>query len=154
MAVQRAFKRPYKMNLAALHALCDANYARLLRLFPDYEHSNQRTFHVGSARVVIEVLERSRYTTIFRIRQHQHDATWLGDLTIKLRAYHDAGMLEVGAFQSNYRIAARYDYPNKQMLQEDEKLRQNQFLAEWLEHCMSHGLASADGARLPAWSKP
>ncbi len=144
MSVQRACKRPYKMSIVALHALCEANYARLLRLFPDYENSQQRTFQLGSARVSIEVLERSRYTTIFRIRQHQHDASWLGDLNIEVRAYHDAGMLEVGAFQSHYRVAARYAYPNRKMLQEDEKLAQNRFLAEWLEHCLEHGRATVD----------
>ncbi len=146
MMAQRVSKRPYRMNIAELHALCDANYARLLRLFPDYENSNTRHFQLGVARVVIEVLERSRYTTIFRIRQHQHQyqALWLGDLTIDVRAYHDAGMLEVGAFQSRYRIAARYPYPNKQMLQEDEKLRQNQFLADWLEHSLHHGRAAPE----------
>lgn len=145
MSVQRARKRAYKMDIVRLHAVCEANYARLLRLFPDYEHSNQREFHAGPARVVIEVLERSRYTTIFRLRQHQAEARWLGRLMIEVRAYHDAGMLEVGAFQSHRRIAARYAYPNDQMLQQDEKVQQNHFLSEWLEHCLAHGRASLAG---------
>ncbi len=146
MTAQRTCKRPYKIDIAALHALCEANYVRLLRLFPDYEHSNHFRFELGEARVTIEVLERSRYTTIFRIRQYHHAATWLGNLCIEVRAYHDAAMLEVGAFQSHYRVAARYDYPNKHMLQEDEKLRQNQFLVEWFEHCLSHGQVTIDQA--------
>jgi uncharacterized protein YqiB (DUF1249 family) len=141
MPLQRARKRPFKMDIARLHADCEANYARLLRLFPDYERCNRREFHAGPARIVIEVLERSRYTTIFRLQQHQAEARWLGRLLIEVRAYHDAGMLEVGAFQAHRRIAPRYQYPNSQMLQEDEKVRQNHFLAEWLEHCLSNGRA-------------
>ena len=50
-------------------------------------------------------------------------------------------MLEVGAFQSHRRIAPRYDYPNPAMYQQDEKLRQNLFLADWLEHCLQNGLS-------------
>ncbi len=60
-------------------------------------------------------------------------------LRVEVRAYHDAGMLEVSAFQSHRRIAARYDYPNAYMLQQDEKIQQNHFLAEWLEHCLGQG---------------
>lgn len=145
MNVQRARKRPFKMDIVRLHAACEANYARLLRLFPDYEHSNHHEFHVGTARVVMEVLERSRYTTIFRLQQHQTDGRWLGHLKIEVRAYHDAGMLEVGAFQSHRRIKPRYNYPNEYMLQQDEKLQQNHFLSEWLEHCLDHGRACYSG---------
>lgn len=148
MSVQRAGRKPFKMDIASLHAVCEANYARLLRLFPDYEHSNRREFHLGAGRVVLEVLERSRYTTIFRLQQHQAEAQWLGRLRIELRAYHDAGMLEVGAFQSQRRVAARYSYPNSQMLQQDEKVRQNHFLAEWLEHCLGSGRSSFSGLGL------
>ncbi|MFV0477962.1 MAG: DUF1249 domain-containing protein [Parahaliea sp.] len=141
MSLQRSRKRQYKLDIASLHAVCEANYVRLLRLFPDYEHSNCRTFQIDGAHVLVEVLERSRYTTIFRLGQHCKIGTWPGNLRLEVRAYHDAAMLEVGAFQARRWIAARYDYPNTQMHQKDEKLGQNQFLAEWLEHCLGHGRA-------------
>ena len=35
--MQRAAKKAYRLDLASLHAVCEANYARLLRLFPDYQ---------------------------------------------------------------------------------------------------------------------
>lgn len=133
--------RDYRTDLSALHALCEANYARLMRLFPDYETCNRRDFALGEARVVLEVLERSRYTTILRLRSLPQPAPWLAPLHIELRAYHDAGMLEVGRFQAQRAVGARYPYPNPQMYQEDEKLRQNHFLAAFLEHCLGHGLA-------------
>ncbi|MDO8862766.1 DUF1249 domain-containing protein [Haliea sp. E1-2-M8] len=139
MTVQRARKRPFKMDLARLHALCEANYARLLRLFPDYEQGNSREFAVAEARVRLEVLERSRYTTFFRLHQSHGEARWLRHLTIDVRAYHDAGMLEVGAFQAHHQIQPRYSYPNANMFQQDEKLQQNQFLGDWLEHCLANG---------------
>ncbi len=139
MTLQRARKRPFKMDLARLHALCEANYARLLRLFPDYEQVNCREFSVTAARVRLEILERSRYTTFFRLHQSHGEARWLRRLTIDVRAYHDASMLEVGAFQAQSQIQPRYAYPNPHMFQQDEKLQQNQFLGDWLEHCLANG---------------
>lgn len=137
--LQQARKKQFKLDLKELHALCEANYARLLRLFPDYETSNSREFEVGPARVQIDVVERCRYTTIFHLHQQQAEERWLGHLRVELRAYHDAGMLEVGMFQSHRQIAPRYRYPNKNMFQQDEKSQQNRFLADWLEHCLHNG---------------
>ncbi len=134
----------FKLSLRELHALCEANYARVLRLFPDYENSNQRELIVGGAKVRLEVVERCRYTTIFQLHQHHADSRWLGNLRIEVRAYHDARMLEVGMFQSHRSVAARYQYPNDKMFQQDEKYQQNRFLADWLEHCLQNGCVAID----------
>jgi len=162
-------KSGYKVDLSALHALCEANYARLLRLFPDYESCNNRQFSVGQAKIYIEVLERSRYTTVFRLRCYRASATqgaagsdvsgrpdadseragWLTPLKLEARAYHDAGMLEVIAFQSGGRTQGRYSYPNPSMLQQDEKRQQNSFLADWLSHCLHHGEAEVVDFLMP-----
>ena len=144
MMSQRAKKKPFKLDLAEMHAVCEANYARLLRLFPDYETANSREFTVADARVRLEVMERCRYTTIFRLHQHHVKDSWLGRLRVEVRAYHDAGMLEVGMFQSHRRISARYQYPNAYMYQQDEKSQQNRFLADWLEHCLQNGRACTE----------
>ena len=40
------------MDLAELHALSEANYARLLQLFPDYQQANERQFRLGQRLVV------------------------------------------------------------------------------------------------------
>ena len=141
--MQAAHRRQFRLNLAELHAICEANYARLLRLFPDYETSNAREFEVGPAQVRLEVLERCRYTTMFRLHQQHAQDQWLGSLRIEVRAYHDAGMLEVGSFQSHRRIQPRYQYPNAHMFQQDEKCQQNRFLADWLEHCRANGHSAA-----------
>jgi uncharacterized protein YqiB (DUF1249 family) len=162
-------KGRYRVDLRALHALCEANYARLLRLFPDYEGCNTRRFSLHHARIQIDVLERSRYTTLFRVQscRDSHPAAadasgagsrpvndgdrdsgslWLSPLRMEVRAYHDAGMLEVVSFQREGRVEGRYSYPNDAMHQEDEKRQQNAFLADWLAHCLHHGEAD-----LGAW---
>ncbi|PLW70813.1 DUF1249 domain-containing protein [Pseudohalioglobus lutimaris] len=140
--VEKARNRAFKLDLSELHAICDANYARLLRLFPDYESCNLREFNVGPSRIRLEVMERCRYTTIFCLRQQHAEARWLGSLRVEVRAYHDAGMLEVASFQSHQRIQPRYSYPNDKMHQQDEKSQQNRFLADWLEHCLGNGLST------------
>tara|TARA_R110000823_G_scaffold125385_4_gene252042 strand:+ start:15576 stop:16034 length:459 start_codon:yes stop_codon:yes gene_type:complete len=144
MAVQLPRRKSFKLDLKTLHAMCDANYARLLRLFPDYETRNRRELFVGSAQVCLEVVERCRYTTIFHLHQAHASSRWLGRLRIEVRAYHDARMLEVGMFQSHRRVAARYTYPNTKMYQQDEKFQQNRFLADWLEHCLHNGRTPVD----------
>ena len=142
--LQQARKKKFKLDLAELHAVCEGNYARMLRLFPDYENSNSRELIVGAASIRLDVVERCRYTTIFQIQQQHAEAVWLGRLRVEVRAYHDANMLEVGMFQSHRQVAARYKYPNNKMYQQDEKSQQNRFLADWLEHCLQNGRSSLD----------
>jgi len=134
-------KPPHRTRLADLQAICAANYARFLQVFPGYEQYNRREFAVGEARVVMEVQERSRYTTIFQVWQHSDGAEWLGTLRAELRAYHDARLLEVGTFQHCRRVRARYAYPNPEMHQPDEKFQQNRFIGDWLAHCLQRGRA-------------
>ncbi|HEY6130643.1 MAG TPA: DUF1249 domain-containing protein [Halioglobus sp.] len=142
--MQRLKKKAFKLDLTGLQAVCDANYARLLRLFPDYENCNSRDLLVGSATVRLTVVERCRYTTIFQLHQQRAESRWLGMLRVEVRAYHDVRMLEVGAFQSHRRAAARYPYPNNRMFAQDEKYQQNRFLADWLEHCLLNGRAALE----------
>jgi hypothetical protein len=142
--LQKLTRKPFKVDLTELHAVCDANYARLLRLFPDYENCNARDLLVGSAQVRLTVVERCRYTTIFHLHQQRAESRWLGLLRVEVRAYHDVRMLEVGVFQSHRQAAARYQYPNDQMFAQDEKYQQNRFLADWLEHCLLNGCADLD----------
>ena len=106
--MQQSLKKAFKLNIAELHAICEANYARILRLFPDYEVSNHRELLAGDAKIRLEVIERARYTTFFRLHQQHADSRWLEQLKIDVRAYYDASMLEVGAFKSHRRIQARY----------------------------------------------
>ena len=142
LVVQKLKRKPFKLDLTELHAICDANYARLLRLFPDYENCNSRELLVGAAKVHLSVVERCRYTTMFHLYQQRADSRWLGMLRVEVRAYHDMRMLEVTVFQSSRRVAARYQYPNERMFAQDEKYQQNRFLADWLEHCLQNGRAT------------
>jgi uncharacterized protein YqiB (DUF1249 family) len=128
-----------------MHATCESNYARLMQLFPDYETRNFREFALADAtRVRVDVVERCRYTTLMKVQQQGSSSPWLVAPRFELRAYHDARMVEVTGFQYQRRIAARYDYPNNRMHARDEKTQQNQFLAEWLAHCLESGRSTCE----------
>lgn len=142
--LQTLKKKPFKHDLTELHGICDANYARLMRLFPDYESCNSRELLVGSAKVRLVVIERCRYTTVFHVHQQRAESRWLGRLRVEVRAYHDVRMLEVMVFQSARQVAPRYQYPNDHMFAQDEKYQQNRFMADWLEHCLQTGRADLE----------
>ena len=61
-------KKRFQMDLVELHALCEANYARLLQLFPDYQQSNERRFRLGQRLVVLTVIDRDRHTTSLNVQ--------------------------------------------------------------------------------------
>ena len=40
--MQKVRKPPYVVSLTSMHSVCETNYVRLSRLFPDYEKSNKK----------------------------------------------------------------------------------------------------------------
>jgi uncharacterized protein YqiB (DUF1249 family) len=69
-------------------------------------------------------------------------------MNLDLRLYHDASMAEIVAFQRHRHLEGRYDYPNPNMYQRDEKIQQNRYLAEILELCLAEGRLTTD---LTSW---
>ena len=90
--LRRRPRRGYQIDLADLHALCEVNYHRLMRLFPDYEQRSDWDFTAGDVTVALEVTARGRYTTDMRLRyQSATPREWAGSY-FDLRLYHDARM--------------------------------------------------------------
>ena len=135
-------QRSQRVALADLHALCELNYVRLLRVFPDYQQSNSRRIQVENGLLSIEVIERDRHTTCFAVDYHTPLPAGVGSSCFHVRSYHDAEMAEVVKLKTNSRLESRYSYPNHRMYQPDEKWQQNRFVAEVLEACLSDGQAA------------
>lgn len=148
----------YKVDLARLHDVWSANYVVLICLLPQLR--DQNTPHValcGSAPVNLEVVERGPHTIIVDIRPRELAAadTTVGhgsaesvllhpnDFHFRLRVYHDARMAEVIASGGHRYLKARYDYPNPDMYQRDEKFQLNCLFSDWLKSCMGHESAVA-----------
>lgn len=132
----------YRIDLSDLHAQCEANYHRLMRLFPAYEQQSHCTFEAGDVSVTLEVTARDRYTTDMRLRYQGALSHFGSNSYLDLRLYHDARMAEVVHCSTSRRFEARYRYPNPDMLQRDEKFQQNRFAAELMEFCLINGRSS------------
>ena len=154
-------QRRYNVDLAGQQAECEANYARIMRLLPDLALVDRREFGVelnaGEPKLFcFDVTERCKYTTMLDLSQRSasgNDDPWASALSFSLRIYHDAQMAEVVAYNCHRRIYPSYDYPNEQMYQRDEKNQLNNFLGEWLSHCLRYGHELGDTQLASGYSR-
>ncbi len=126
-------------NATTLH---EANFKKLSRVVPDLCELETTITAQGThgTQLSLHVLEISKYTKTFSLHlQRSGEYPWLPGLQMKIRNYYDAGVTEVLAFQHKHRLNARYNYPNSEMFQRNEKWQTNQFLGEWLDHCLRTG---------------
>ncbi|NOX75734.1 MAG: DUF1249 domain-containing protein [Gammaproteobacteria bacterium] len=129
-------KKRLLKNSTAVH---EANFAKLARVIPDFNNIEKTVSIPGphNTRLELQLLETSKFTRTFSLRLWQApEQHWLPPLHLKIRNYYDASVTEVLAFQHQHRLDSRYRYPNPGMYQRDEKWQINQFLGEWLDHCL------------------
>lgn len=111
------------------------NYVAMLELLHRLECDGEEeiAFEIEDCELNIRVMERCRYTILVAITQtFKKDSQLFPDLTMRVRVYHDARLVEVVAYQDLHRLLPKYTYPNKRMLQRDEKRQANLLLYEWL----------------------
>lgn len=145
-----ALKRRYVPDLQQMAAVCEGNFVRLNKLLPDFALGAEQTFIIqgdgdeGSDRqasVTLRVVESFPYTSSIEVIQQGLCPAWIQPPKMLVRIYHDACSAEVISYQNQKRIHGRYQYPNPEMRLPDEKAQLNQFLAEWLTHCIRYGHA-------------
>lgn len=158
----------YTVDLAAMHALYEYNYARLQRLLRgagvherlgalaplEFAWSALASAPAvarapavepaGSEAVQpvlqLERIERTRYTETWRLAQMTQTMPWCPELDMEVRIYHDARMADVLRFQSARRIPAIVPATHGAGWRVNEKQLVNQFLGDCLQHCLLHGL--------------
>ncbi len=125
--------------------LYEANYRRLLRLVPELHSLNVNVKHyLAHSDLSLCALEQYKYTSIVSLQQslpamlsqQTHDSGHFRHLTLidmELRVCHDACLAEVIGYQGKSPIQSARSYPNKHMLQVDEKRQLNLFLKDVLE---------------------
>lgn len=89
--------------------------------------------------VEIKIVEAFKYTTTLEIVQRPEFKTWMTNPSMLVRVYHDANTAEVVSYQGHRNLKPRYSLPNPKMYHADEKMQVNQFLGEWLSHCLQVG---------------
>ncbi|MFQ5469536.1 MAG: DUF1249 domain-containing protein [Gammaproteobacteria bacterium] len=123
-------------------SLYETNYQRLMRFIPDLTLLQKNTCLSvnGNAELVLEVLDRSKYTTTISIKHVINTEDQIvDDMVICVRVYHDVKLVECIAYQNETRFFPFYTYPNKKMRQPFEKRQVNLFFGEWLQLCLTHG---------------
>lgn len=136
--------KSYSIDLQHHMAECDANYVRLLRLFPMLKSEDAQEFTLAlpnqPAQVQFSVVERGPFTTLLKI-SFAAENKWMGMATpqLEVRVYHDARSAEVVSYQNQNYFHGKYEYPNTRMRQRDEKVQINRFLSEFLNLCLEHG---------------
>ena len=144
-----AEERRYSIDLPAHMVECDANYLRLMKLFPALREEDRNAFGmlVGATpyEVHMAVLERGPYTTLIRLTQLP-EAPWSARPALIVRLYHDARSAEVVEYQRDGHFRAVYDYPNEDGRHPDEKAQVNRFLGEFLAMCLKHGVSVRDAS--------
>lgn len=136
-------RRKYIPQLPDFLSLCERNYAQLNRYVSEQAKLGQSTEIQISPqhRYQLSVSEVARFTTTLQIEllgEQQH----LLRPHFVVRLYHDAQVAEVLACQHISRFKARYDYPNLEMLQPDEKRQINLLLRDWLKLCAGQGYSN------------
>lgn len=131
-----------RTNANSLMWVFEANYDRLMKLIPRMPAVGEAVASSvdGMTDLHLEVVERSRYTTTISLTQYlRSEDKLLPDPYMRIRLYHDAKVAEVLAYQNHAHFKHRYPYPNPRMHQRCEKRMLNQFLGEWLAHCIARG---------------
>jgi len=148
-------RKSYQPNLVSLMTLCANNYMLLLRVLANKAAAGEsRHFFISDfLSYNVTILEVTRYTSLISFEQESLSASFKyipGIVAsafhprMTIRLYHDARMAEVLSTQDIRQVKPRYDYPNSQMHQQDEKQQTNQFLNEWLHLCLRLGQVNVE----------
>lgn len=153
--------RRFPIDLSATMAVCDANYIRILKLFPDFSQEASRVFALPALGeddpletghlVMLEIIETFKYTSTLSIRLSLPQA--MGDYyrppVMLVRLYHDANTAEVVSYQNQRDTRNLYSVDEVPRYYPDEKDQINLFLAEWLTLCLDSGLGMVDMRSAP-----
>ena len=144
-----------KHKITTPTGLYEANYRRFIRLVPELSDLIVNdSYSLSLSKIVINILEQYKYTTVISLKQSlqfstayndrmQNDVrevvpamTHLNSIDMELRICHDACLVEVIGYQGKSPIQSAQVYPNKHMLQIDEKRQLNLFLKDVLENSL------------------
>ena len=101
------------------------------------------TFGTWREKLLLEIIEKTPYTTLVRL-SCAPGQTWHLKQPLVIRLYHDARSAEVVEYQKDGYFRAKYEYPNSEGRQPDEKVQMNRFLGELLVICAKYEEGAGD----------
>lgn len=124
------YEKNYHM-LAGIVALC----------LNDEEH--RYVVHYETGHFEFSIAEQSKYTFELDIKQILDVTDFLGKgVAFRVRIYMDAQVAEVVSYLGQARLLPKYEYPNINMWQPDEKKQANLLLHDCLLHLTKQGIQS------------
>ncbi|MGB5832627.1 MAG: DUF1249 domain-containing protein [Thiohalocapsa sp.] len=121
--------------------LCEENYGVLKRLAPKLQSLRGPfvSYDEAGSNLLLEVREQAPFTTLFRLTHlfagPEDVGCWRPEPDVMLRAYHDAGQVEVlDLRQTALPVFNHYRSPAL-----NAKWKANLFLAKWLSYCVARG---------------
>lgn len=123
-------------GIRSLMPLYEGNYRTLMRLLPGLSAIRVPTTLTLSElpQIRLGVVECCKYTsTVVLAHCLGSDGRIVPDISMTLRIYHDAKLVEVIGYQNQRGFAPSYPYPNEKMRSPFEKRQINRFLGEWLK---------------------
>jgi hypothetical protein len=121
LVVSRASERPLQ--------LFEELYGLLALLFPEFRCGVLK--NAGKAELDVALLEHSRYTTTLALRRGFGEPL-VPDVSMTVRAYHDARVAEVLAYQGCDRLPPPYTVHGDNRFVRDERRQVNQLLHQLL----------------------
>ncbi|GAB4354253.1 MAG: DUF1249 domain-containing protein [Methylohalobius sp. ZOD2] len=126
-------------KFCCLQEICESNYRKLLRLVPRLSCLERRSVASlgGKPTLHLRLVEKARYTVTLELSYcFQHGPRLLFEPKLVLKAYLDAGMVEVLSDGERPRQALKTPVDREVL---EHKWLLNYFLDKWLDHCLYHG---------------
>jgi uncharacterized protein YqiB (DUF1249 family) len=132
-------------SLVALMALYESNYVRLASLAGALVKlaGRHRSAVAGDCDLLLNVTERSPYTTTLNLTYHFTDAP--ADAAVadypdmSIRVYHDAHLVEAQDWAGAHPHAVLQALRQRAERELDQRWARNVMLNKWLEYCLERG---------------
>ncbi len=129
-------------DLAALIALYESNYVRLMRLAPDLTQIKGTVVSrvAGALDLFMSVDDRFKYTTTLKLTYRFRDGEEFAlEPDARICVYHDVRCVEIVSHCRRRRSRNVLPWRRQRMPELDRRWEMNRFLLKWLRFCTHQG---------------
>jgi len=130
-----------------LHRLCEANFARLSRLVPDFHAVDTliRAESPGNPPLHLRLVERAPFTLLLELTHHfSQGVSAILEPQVLLRVSLDARTVEMLSDHQRPDVNQALEGVGHPLAVLDYKWTMNYFLSRWLDHCLTLNYQSSE----------